>query len=105
MLFVSNLSLLLASAAAAAAAKDRTVLRLGSDVPTSREASFTCETINLWTTERHPDDFPNNAHWSPPVYAAHDGNYTMFKEGGMATAGVELVAEVSHRIVKVKPRK
>lgn len=93
MMLASTVSVLLASASAASAMKDRTVLQRGSDVSTSQEASFTCETINLWTNDRHPDDYPNNAHWSPPVYAAHDSSYTMFKEGDMATAGVELVAE------------
>lgn len=91
-MLISTLLVLFASAASAT--KDRTVLKLGSELSTSQEADYSCETINLWTKDRHPKDYPNaNAHWSPPVYVAHDGSYTMFKEGDVATAGVELVAE------------
>ena len=37
--------------------------------------------------------YPGNAHWSPPVLAAHNSGYTMWEEGGISSAEVELVAE------------
>ena len=37
--------------------------------------------------------YPGNAHWSPPVLAAHNSGYTMWEEGGISSNEVEQVAE------------
>jgi len=48
---------------------------------------------NQWSSARHPVDYPGDAHWSPPVVAAHNADYEMWSGGGMASPGVQEVAE------------
>lgn len=64
-----------------------------SEVPTLIEALYECKFINLWTAEDHAL-YPQGAHWSPPVMAQHNDNYTMWANGTNASPGVERVAEV-----------
>ena len=42
----------------------------------------------------HPQAYVGSANWSPPVVAAHSSDYVMWELGGIATSGVEIVAEV-----------
>eukprot|EP00958_Prasinococcus_capsulatus_P019746 scaffold2478_cov374-Prasinococcus_capsulatus_cf.AAC.2 len=46
-----------------------------------------------WSAMSHPQAYVASAHWSPPVVAAHSDAYTMWELGGIATPGIELVAE------------
>lgn len=63
-------------------------------VPSSETVDYVCEMTNMWTNANHPTNYPSgSAHWSPPVLAAHSTGYSMWSEGGMASAGVERVAE------------
>ena len=57
------------------------------------DVSYSCTFENEWSGSNHPIDYPSNAHWSPPVLVAHDSGYEMWSKDGMATAGVEMVAE------------
>jgi len=67
-----------------------------STVPiTTPAAAYQCEFVNLWSVERHPEAYPEDAHWSPPVLASHTTAYAMWKPGVLASSGVENVAEVS----------
>jgi len=59
----------------------------------SGSASYDCIFTNLWTKSRHPSNYPNDAHWSPPVVVSHDLGYSIFKEGWASTEGLESVAE------------
>jgi hypothetical protein len=66
-----------------------------SRLATSEMAMYSCVFTNQWTAANHPNLYPaGSAHWSPPVVATHDMTYEMWSAGGMASMGVELVAEV-----------
>jgi len=61
---------------------------------TTSTVCYSCTFDNNWSGSNHPVNYPSsNAHWSPPVLAAHSSAYSMWKEGGTATDGIELVAE------------
>lgn len=65
------------------------------ETPTSSPVSYQCKFINNWTAANHPQNYPSNAaHWSPPTFAAHSPDYSMWSPGSMASPGVEMVAEV-----------
>jgi hypothetical protein len=59
-------------------------------------AVYSVNFLNFWTNDRHPTDYPDpsKAHWSRPVLAAHDDEYSMWGTGLPASAGVQSVAEV-----------
>ena len=70
------------------------VSRATSTIPTSREVTFSCTFQNNWSSANHPRLYPTaTAHWSPPVLATHNGGYRMWLPGGLASPGVESVAE------------
>jgi len=66
---------------------------VSSTVPASHSVTYSCKFTNTWSSETHPVNYPNNAHWSPPVIAAHGNKYTMWKPGNRASKGVKIVAE------------
>jgi len=68
--------------------------RVLSTIPASHSVTYNCTFYNNWSAENHPVGYPSDAHWSPPVIAAHAESYRMWELGGLATAGVERVAEV-----------
>lgn len=66
-----------------------------STIPTSMEVTFTCTFQNNWSSVNHPRLYPTStAHWSPPVLATHNSGYSMWLPGGLASPGVESVAEI-----------
>jgi len=64
-----------------------------STVPASHSVTYSCKFTNKWSSESHPVNYPGNAHWSPPVVAAHGKKYTMWKPDELASDGVKIVAE------------
>jgi len=64
-----------------------------SSIPSSQSVCYSCSFDNNWSGSNHPINYPSNAHWSPHVLAAHSSGYSMWKEGGIATDGIEDVAE------------
>lgn len=51
-------------------------------------------TVNaLWSKTTHPDNFPVSPHFSGFVGATHSINALYWEEGGIATAGIEQMAE------------
>ena len=42
-----------------------------------------------WTAQTHPQDFPTNAHFSDPVGTVHNSDVVFWKEGDLATTGIE----------------
>jgi hypothetical protein len=79
-----------------------------SDVASTVPVEYSCVFRNLWTSARHPVAYPpggttlpDSAHWSSMVLVAHSQDYTMWKEGQLASQGVENVAEVSERLLRV----
>ena len=63
-------------------------------------ANYVLSFYGLWKQDRHPGTtLPGNAHFSPLVGCSHGSDYVMWREGTMASAGVELVAETGKNIV------
>jgi len=51
-------------------------------------------TLNAeWSSTTHPDMFPSNPHFSPLIGAAHAAPDLLWREGGSATRGIEVMAE------------
>ncbi|MFT7671507.1 MAG: hypothetical protein ACI8X5_004227 [Planctomycetota bacterium] len=46
-----------------------------------------------WTSATHPGAFPGGAHFSPLIGATHDGSTHLWELGGIATQGIEVMAE------------
>jgi len=60
---------------------------------------YSCSFVNQWNTDRHPKHFPTgheytSVHWTKQILASHDTNYSMWREGSMASRGVEKLAEL-----------
>lgn len=55
---------------------------------------YYCTFRGKWSAERHPNDFPRSASWSPPVIMSHSNGYRMWTGTEACTAGVESIAEV-----------
>jgi len=70
-----------------------TVTMVQGTTPIDTPVSYSCEFVNRWTAETHPEDYPNSAHWSPMVIASHNEKYSMWADKTPATKGVKSVAE------------
>ncbi len=46
-----------------------------------------------WSATTHPGAYPTNAHFSPPIGALHKNTSRLWENGGMATNGIEVMAE------------
>lgn len=46
-----------------------------------------------WSAATHPTDFPNNPHFSGLIGATHDRATSIWSPGGIATPGIEVMAE------------
>ena len=68
-----------------------------SRLSVGEDAEYSCKFTNQWSGARHPIMYPEDAHWSSPVLATHNGEYEMWSDGAFATPGVERVAEVRQR--------
>jgi len=49
---------------------------------------------STWTAATHPQDAPDNPHFSPPIGATHNANVAFWRDGGLASDGIRLMAEV-----------
>eukprot|EP00957_Ditylum_brightwellii_P157990 12026341-Ditylum_brightwellii.AAC.1 len=67
-----------------------------SNIGTGRRVGYSITFTNRWTGINHPYLYPVDAHWSPFVYASHSDAYIMWRNGGTASRGVELVAEIGN---------
>lgn len=65
-----------------------------SGMSKDRPVAFTASFENLWVKGRHPFRYPSGSeHWSPFVFATHSSDYVMWEDGGMASSGIEVIAE------------
>lgn len=55
-----------------------------------------------WSMATAPTGTPNNPHFSPVVGATHDTGYNLYQFGGLASLGVQRVAETGNRTVLVE---
>jgi Spondin_N len=50
-----------------------------SNIPSTVQAKYSCDFLNLWTPERHSYEYPiDTARWSPPVMVAHNDSFTLW---------------------------
>lgn len=59
-------------------------------------ATYTITFESVWSQNTHPHasgSLPGNAHWSKLVGATHNDQTTFWELGGIATTGVEMIAE------------
>lgn len=70
----------------------------------SKTAKYKIEFIADWSGKTHPDFYSKNAHFSPFVAYSHNNSdqAKIFVEGGLATAGVEDMAETGATGILVK---
>lgn len=62
-------------------------------IPSGNTAMYTVTFTALWSQATHPADFPANAHFSPLIGATHNQQISFWQSGGIATAGIESMAE------------
>ena len=60
----------------------------------AQSATYRVTFEGKWTTAATPDGVPGGAHFSPLIGAVHNDQVTFWSEGGMASAGVEYMAEI-----------
>lgn len=48
---------------------------------------------STWSAASHPEGFPADAHFSDLIGATHSADWTMWAEGGLASEGIEQMAE------------
>ncbi len=60
-------------------------------------ATYTVTFESTWSAATHPDDFPPDPHFSGLVGAAHRGTVTLWEPGGLASPGIESMAETGSK--------
>jgi len=61
--------------------------------PPAAMVEYTVTFDATWSAATHPTDFPANPHFSPLVGLTHNASFSLWADGGTATAGMETVAE------------
>lgn len=61
--------------------------------PTAARARYSVTFEASWRREAHPDDFPPDPHFSRLVGGTHSSRVRLWTPGGMASAGIEAMAE------------
>lgn len=56
-------------------------------------ATYLLTFSSTWSQETHPTSFPSNPHFSPIVGGVHNSIFDLWKEGGKATSGIQIMAE------------
>lgn len=61
-----------------------------------QEGAATYEVVfeTLWSSDTHPTDYPPAAHFSGLVTVAHDESVSFWEPGGLASEGIEELAEL-----------
>lgn len=67
--------------------------QLEFDEPPALTATYRLIFDATWSIFTHSQNFPPNPHFSPLIGAVHNANYTMWEDGGIATSGIESMAE------------
>jgi hypothetical protein len=57
-------------------------------------ASYTLTFEADWSAMSHPDQFPSNPHFSPLIGTSHNGDGVLWRNGELASAGIEAMAEL-----------
>mmetsp|Transcript_2860 Transcript_2860/g.4175 ORF Transcript_2860/g.4175 Transcript_2860/m.4175 type:complete len:257 (+) Transcript_2860:139-909(+) len=65
-----------------------------SNIKRNKPAGYSITFTNHWTEKNHPYNYPSkDPHWSDFVYASHSRNYKMWRGRGIASKGIENIAE------------
>jgi len=65
--------------------------------PPPGEVTYKVTFNAIWSASSHPVNFPSNAHFSGLIGASHNVNVVYWDEGGLATPGIEAMAEVGSK--------
>ena len=68
------------------------LINAASPAAAEETAKYCLTTQFAWTTETHPEGFPENPHFSRLIGAAHSSRYSLFADGDTASSGLGLVA-------------
>ncbi len=61
--------------------------------PLEGDAMYTVTVTAKWTSQTHPTDYPDNAHFSKVIGMVHKEGTSFFQVGSVASNGVEVMAE------------
>ena len=61
---------------------------------TQNETKYYCVFRNLWTSERHPKDYPGQARWTNNVLYSTTKDWRPWLKNRATTLGIETIAEV-----------
>jgi len=67
---------------------------VGAGASAAQEVTYRVTVAGTWTAASHPHEYPDDAHFSWLTGATHDEDYRLFEAGGIATPGLEALAEV-----------
>ena len=59
----------------------------------AEQVTYRITVEGTWTAASHPHEYPSDAHFSWLTGATHDERYRLFEAGGIATPGLEALAE------------
>lgn len=68
-----------------------------STLATTQTASYDCRVSSLWTSGRHPEDYPSNATFEVPIIVSHGTAYELFNLNELASSSLQVYAEVRRR--------
>ncbi len=59
-------------------------------------ATYTVTFDSIWSTETHPDDFPDDPHFSSLIGGTHNININFWLPGELASRGIQSIAETGN---------
>ena len=62
----------------------------------SGSMKYSIDFNGMWSSARHPVEYPPDASFSPIVVASHTGNFQVWRTGELAGNGVQVVAETGN---------
>jgi hypothetical protein len=65
--------------------------------PSDSVASYTVTFTSTWSAATHPTEFPAGAHFSGLIGATHDDRVRFWREGELASPGIQAMAELGSK--------
>lgn len=72
-------------------------LAMASEAFASDSAEYELIFESTWSAETHPTSFPPNPHFSGLIGGTHNDEIALWESGGIATLGIELMAELGSK--------
>lgn len=73
----------------------------GNACPEAETAKYTLTFDAVWSQQTHPQDFPNNPHFSGLVGGTHNGTISFWNVGSLASDGIESMAEAGSKTLLI----